>query len=228
MTLRGTRAREVVARRGIKGTANLVGERLSPTTDWRQDSVWYHLDLTDPERPRRPLEPPLELRQGHSVDVPLLEQFPVDTSVATMTRAVVEDRLAEGAILWMVVEGDRAAFRCWNFYATGPLPGGRRGRILVPPEIVMLEDSIANPEFRGRGVAPGAWTEIADYNAEHGMTTMITKVGVENDASRRAVEKAGFRGVALMHQSGPVWRPRLEIEFTDPDPQHEWLAALNR
>jgi len=139
---------------GIKGTANLVGERLSPTTDWRQDSVWYHLDLTDPERPRRPLEPPLELRQGHSVDVPLLEQFPVDTSVATMTRAVVEDRLAEGAILWLGRRGRQAAFRCWNFYATGPLPGGRRGRILLPPEVVMLEDSIANPEFRGRGVAP--------------------------------------------------------------------------
>jgi len=25
-----------------------------------------------------------------------------------------------------------------------------------------------------------------------------------------------------------VWRPRLEIKFTDPDPQHEWLAGLNR
>ena len=68
-----------------------------------------------------------------------------------------------------------------------------------------LEDSATSPRARGRGVAPGAWTGIADSVRDEGLEHMITKVGVENAPSRKAVTKAGFRelGVMRLVKRGP-------------------------
>jgi GNAT superfamily N-acetyltransferase len=74
--------------------------------------------------------------------------------------------------------------------------------------MVCLEDSVTAPLARGRGVAPAAWSAIADELAGEGVRRMITKVRVDNLPSRKAVEKVGFEGVALMHfkRIGPLRR----------------------
>ncbi len=88
------------------------------------------------------------------------------------------------------------------------------GWLELPADTVVLEDSATTPRARGRGIAPGAWTAIADSLRDEGLVHMITKVGVENEASRKAVAKAGFRDVGVMrmvktgppqaHHGGPV------------------------
>jgi RimJ/RimL family protein N-acetyltransferase len=78
---------------------------------------------------------------------------------------------------------------------------------------VCLEDSVTSAAARGRGIAPAAWGAIADTLALEGQRKMITKVTVENTASRRAVTKSGFEEIALMHfrRRGPIHRTSIQV-----------------
>lgn len=221
------RVREIVGRRGLRGTIAALG-RLLPWTRWSDEFLFYELDLTAADRPRRAFDGDLALRRGTAADVPMLDQLPRDPEVTTMTAELAAERMAAGAIFWLVVEGDRVAFACWNFRGSGPLTGAQGPHAALPDDVVLLEDSISSPDFRGRGVAPSAWSAIADAQAAEGRRTMITKVIPANAAVRRALEKAGFRAVALMRRSGPAYRMRIAV--TDPEgrqTQH-WLAQLAR
>src|SRR5215213_1761277 len=92
--------RGLVRRHGVRGAARTVIERVSPVTKWSTEFVWYALDVTDAERPRRELKPGFELRRGSLADMPLLEQLPADPLVVALGPEVVKERLADGASLW--------------------------------------------------------------------------------------------------------------------------------
>jgi RimJ/RimL family protein N-acetyltransferase len=80
------------------------------------------------------------------------------------------------------------------------------GRTLALPEgVACLEDSVTAAAARGRGIAPAAWTLIGDELQQAGFKTLVTKIETENQASRRAVEKVGYRLVAVMdhERTGP-------------------------
>ena len=100
------------------------------------------------------------------------------------------------------------------------------GWLELPADTVVLEDSATTPRARGRGIAPGAWTAIADSLRDEGLVHMITKVGVENEASRKAVAKAGFRDVGVMRmvKTGP--RKRTTVDRSDPGVGAELAARL--
>jgi RimJ/RimL family protein N-acetyltransferase len=58
---------------------------------------------------------------------------------------------------------------------------------------------------------------------------MVTKVRVENAASRRAVEKAGFVAAAEMRVRRRGWRTSLRILPGPPGaPQLGWLRSIER
>ena len=61
-----------------------------------------------------------------------------------------------------------------------------------------LEDSVTSSAYRGRSVAPAAWSQIADSLEQAGVESIITKIDENNVPSRRAVEKVGFREIATM------------------------------
>ncbi len=216
----------LVRRHGLTGTARKVMARVSPRTSWSKEFIWYAMDLHAPERPRRALAREFELRQGTVEDIALLRQLPSDPEVVEITPKVVADRLGSGATLWLVTRGSRTAFACWNFYPAAPLDGARDGVSLLPPDVVVLEDSISSPDFRGRGVAPGAWTAIADANRDGGLRLMVTKVDVRNASSRKAVEKAGFREAARLHLAGPIWRVRIRVTLRDG--AFGWMKDVER
>jgi RimJ/RimL family protein N-acetyltransferase len=218
--------REIVRRRGVRGTLRRAQERLSPMTGWHDEFVFYALDVTDARRPRPPLADGLALRRGTREDVPVLAQLPADLQVTSMTPEIVRARLQSDALLWLVMDGPRLAFSCWNFLGQGPLIGAQGGDRPIPPDVVMLEDSISSPHVRGRGVAPAARAAIADYHAREGRGSMVTKVAVENVAVQRALEKAGFGAVAHMHRSGPIWRMRVEMSILDSGALAYWLTTL--
>ncbi len=56
------------------------------------------------------------------------------------------------------------------------MAAARGGWLSLPEGTVCLEDSVTSPDYRGRGVAPAAWSQIAAAAAEDGYATMVTKV----------------------------------------------------
>jgi L-amino acid N-acyltransferase YncA len=120
--------------------------------------------------------------------------------------------LADGHDLWVMLDGRRDAFSCWIFHHRVPLTAAAGGWLPLPDGVVCLEDSEANPDYRGRGIAPAAWENIAAALHKEGHQTMITKVGVDNAPSLKACAKAGFEKVGLMRlrRVGPYRRVRFE------------------
>lgn len=225
-----SRSYELVRRLGPAGAAQRAALRLLPGTPWSEEMVWMALDVTAPDRPRRPLDETLTVRRGSLDDMWLLEQIPSDQAVAQMTPALVQERLDAGAELWLTVEGDRLGFRCWIFRGWAPYPGAPHRRMSLPDDVVLLEDSIASPDFRGRGLAPGTWSALGDvFAAEEGVRTIITKVAKDNEVTLRSLEKVGFQAAAQMRMSGPVWQMRLAITLADGPPGERvaWLRGLD-
>lgn len=175
------KAQRAVRLRGLRGALAQAWLMAWSGVVLKETHIWYELDPTS-ERPRRVLEPGLVLR-----------------------RAEVE----EGNDRWLVLDDrDRPLFSCWIFRRRAPAVAAPQGQIELAHRMVCLEDSVTAPLARGRGVAPAAWSAIADELAGEGVRRMITKVRVDNLPSRKAVEKVGFEGVALMHfkRIGPLRR----------------------
>ena len=138
----------------------------------------------------------------------------------------VRDRRAAGNDLWLAEDEGGPLFRCWIYRRRAPVLAAPGGWLEIPAETVVLEDSATTPRARGRGIAPGAWTAIADSLRDEGLTHMITKVGVENEASRRAVVKAGFREIGVMRlvKAGP--RKRTTVAQPAPGLGADLAARL--
>ena len=187
---------------GFRGGLRHAGSRAAEAAGYlRETHIWYELDLTR-ARPRREMPAGLELIVARPENVGLLDELPRQPYgpggfyLPTVRQA--EERLADGAVLWLVVESQRPAFACWIFPQRAPLLAAPGGWLELPPGVVCLEDSVTSEHYRGRGVAPAAWSGIADRLSGESATAMITKVEEDNAASRRAVEKAGFREIAMM------------------------------
>jgi RimJ/RimL family protein N-acetyltransferase len=212
------RASGALRRHGPAGAIRLLRERVRPN---RNEYVWYALELSSADRPRRPLGAGLTLRRGGLEDMQLLEQLPADASVTTLTPEVVAARLDRSAQLWLVTENGRTAFSCWIYTGRAPLHPAVRETVELPPGVAWLEDSIASPHFRGRGVAPAAWSLIADALAAASLSWLVTKVDVENVPSRNAVAKAGFLEAGRLHiESGPLGaRVRVQLHGSG----HSWM-----
>jgi len=219
------RARRVLNRHGLRGTVRLVAKKLRPRAS---EQVWYRLPLDDDERFHRPLDESFVLRRGDETDVDLVAQLPRDAAVAALTAEDVRSRLDKGAELWLVTEGDRTAFACWIYRGHAPVPGAKNDGADLPADVVLLEDSIASPDFRGRSVAPRAWSEIGAALRAEGISAMATKVGADNASSRRGGEKAGFREVVVMRNEASPFRSKVQVELSDPDPQTRWLMDLEQ
>ena len=150
-----------------------------PFSTHRETYVWYALDVAA-ERPPRPLPPGLEL-----VAAPPDEH---------------------GSISWEARGEDATAFGCWIHPRRTPLRALPGGYLEMPSRVACLEDSWTAPQFRGQGIAPAAWTEVAGRVQD--VDTIVTKIRDDNIASRKGVEKVGFREVAQMEvlQNGPLVR----------------------
>lgn len=174
----------------------------------REVHVWYELDIGGEGPQPRPPKGVRLLQAGES-DLPLLEQLP------SISSGEAERRYEAGASLWLALDGRCPAFACWIFFDEMPLYASRQGSLRLPAHTVGLEDSVTSPAHRGQGIAPWAWSQIATSLAETGVTTIVTKVSIDNVASRRAVEKSGFHEAARMRlvEVGP-WR-RVEF-YTEP------------
>jgi RimJ/RimL family protein N-acetyltransferase len=150
--------------------------------------IWYELDLTA-ERPRVELAPEFSFRRAATAELPLIEALP------TVSLVEAERRVAAGNDLWFVMAGEQPAFACWTFPREMPVISAPGGTLMIPDGTVCLEDSVTSPDFRGRRLAPAAWTLLADRMQEKGVRSIITKIGEDNAASRKAILRSGFAEV---------------------------------
>ncbi len=210
-----------IRRHGVIGAARLVLARLSTATELG----WYRLDLVG-ERRRRELGDDLVLRRGTAEDAVRVAELPPMPHVAALTADDVVERLDRGAELWLVAHRDRVAFACWTFHGEARVHGVRRG-VLMPPDTVLLEDSILSPDFSGRSIPASAWAGVADRLEARGLATMMTKVDATNPAALWAFKRAGFREVARMSVEHRWRRNRVRIHFTDDDQSNRWLGAFD-
>jgi RimJ/RimL family protein N-acetyltransferase len=164
----------------------------------QEEHVWYQLDV-NAERPRREFVEGVRLLRAGPDDAARVESL---GQVASEAR----ERLAAGNDLWLAVdEQDRELFACWTFRSETPVYAAPHGELPLPAGTACLEDSVAAPLARGKGIAPASWTAIADALAAEGFQSMITKVTTDNAPSRKAVQKSGFKEIAIMRltQVGP-------------------------
>jgi RimJ/RimL family protein N-acetyltransferase len=226
-----SRVRDALASEGIGGLLRRAAAWVRRKAGNAFDQVWYVLELNRVE--------PRELAEGYELvlagprEVELVARLVKDALAEQFARAEASDtpsatpqamdapgftdsetrrRLDQGAQLWTVVKGDEAAFACWIFPRVTPVLQARGGTYTLPEGTACLEDSVTSPNHRGRGIAPAAWTAIAQRLSAQGFEILITKVNVENVPSRRAVEKSGFRGVNVMRykRRGPLARVRFD------------------
>lgn len=202
-------------RHGVRGTARRVRSRARNAVYLDETHIWYSLEIGT-ELPRE-LPPGCELRSDRGGDAAPAGPLGEPASAA-------EARFSAGGERWRVREGSEVAFRCWTFPSLAPMIAASGGWLELPPGVVCLEDSATAPAHRGRGIAPAVWSAIARSLAGRPQVrTMVTKVEEENLASRKAVEKSGFReiGVMQMRRAGP----RARVRF-DPFPGESVAAAL--
>lgn len=189
----------------VKRVASLACGSLAKSLYSRERHVWYALDLTR-ERARIALPVGFALNRAGRSELALLEELP------TIGRVEAGQRLAFGAELWLVRDGVNPAFSCWIFRERTPVLAAKTGWLALPPRTVCLEDSVTSPRYRGRGLAPAAWSQIADCLQGENVTSIITKVAEDNAPSRRAVEKAGFQSAALMSLNRVALRSHVELQ----------------
>ena len=199
-----------IQRRGLGSTAQRALELAVDRVSLDEEHVWYDLPLVDL---------PIAAELGDGLEIvrrPPLRLLD-DAGVISQDDA---GPLTQAGDPWAVVDADGAlAFTCWTFLGRTPMIAARRGWLPLPKDVVCLENSLTLPAFRGRGIAPRTWSVIAARHAAEGRKQMVTKVEVENIPSRRAVEKAGFKEVGLMHFRRRPWGSETTISLTSPSVQ---------
>ena len=188
-------------REGIRAALSRAWELGQRPVYNSEEHVWYQLDVKA-ERPRREFVEGVRLVRAGADEAYRVEEL---GQVETEAR----ERLSASNDLWLALDNeDRTLFVCWTFRGETPVAAAPHGQLPLPAGTACLEDSVAAPLARGKGIAPASWTAIADILATEGFESMITKVTTDNAPSRKAVQKSGFREIGVMRltRMGPRQR----------------------
>ena len=221
MTADTTRLRRAVRRYGVVGVARRLLALARESVYLRQEHVWYELDLRG-ERPRRELDSAFELLEARVEHIPLLDEL------WAIDHAETERRLQSGGTLWFVVDGRRPAFSCWTFRGRTPIRAAQKGWLDLPADAACLEESMTAAAYRGRSIAPAAWTLIADRLAGQQLRRLVTTIEEENAASRTAVSKVGFVEIGRAETVKTGSRVRVRLTSGDRDGNAAFLRRLER
>jgi len=204
-------------KQGPRATMQRVAARVGPHLYLSDEHLWFErdLDLDLDLDPAPPLPEGLVLVPGTAAHFAVLEEL---HSVGVNE---AQRRLDRGAQWWLVFDGDQPLFSCWVFRDWAPVLAAPGGRLALPPNAVVLEDSITTPAARGRGIAPRTWNRLAADLAGGPVQRILTKVAVDNAPSRKAVGTAHFTEIAIMsfRRVGP-WK-RTTVRSLGPAPA--WL-----
>lgn len=204
------RFRRALRRYGVRGTLARLATLLSELVRLDQTHVWYELPLTD-SPPRLRLEPPLRLVRADTTRLGLLDDlWAIDPGEAAR-------RLADEGTLWFVLDGERPVFSCWTFRRRTPIRAAPGGWLALPDDTACLEESLTVAGYRGRGVAPAAWSEVVERLRGEPLRRLVATIEQDNTASRRVVEKIGFHEIGTVHTRRRAGRLSVSAEPLDGD-----------
>jgi RimJ/RimL family protein N-acetyltransferase len=169
----------------------------------QEEHTWWQQDLDD--RPRFELGEGLRFVRATAAEAPAVVELGQDLDEAL-------GRLQEGNDLWLVFDGDQPLFACYTFRQSAPVMAATGGQLDLPEGAACLEDSFASPAARGRGIAPATWTLVGDALRAEGFQALVTKIESSNKASNRAVEKVGYRPIAVMKHERVAMRRHTAVK----------------
>lgn len=202
-------------RHGARETARRVATLTLARLYFQDIHLWYVLDLTQ-ERPPAPLAPGMTWHRSGESDLPDLERL------SDMAARTAHQRLYRGMQLWLMRDGDVPVFACWIHHGRRPLFAGRVGWLALPPGVAAVEESVTAPDYRGRRIAPMAWSLLRSELKAQGDELMVTTVESDNVPVQRALVYAGFVcvGAHRLRRLGP-W---VEVRVRGTD--HPFVSHL--
>src|SRR5258706_5887545 len=118
-----SRVQRAVSRHGVRSAVQRVlmitRRTIGRSLYLHERHVWYLLDLAH-DRFRLALPKRFTLVRADEAELPFLYQLP------TVGLHEAQRRLAAGADLWLVLDGERAVFSCWIFRHPMPVLAARR------------------------------------------------------------------------------------------------------
>jgi hypothetical protein len=195
-------------RRGLEshGVLGVAREAAGRVVSVDEEYAWFVLDL---ER-LTPITMPegFDLHLAGEADTDLLRELPA------VPIEEGRERVREGIQLWFVLKERTPAFVCFAFLGGQrfPLEGTRGKDYILPTGVACLENGLANREFRGRLIAPAAWTGIGERLRAAGHQLLMTKAAVSNVASCRTLERTGFRLATVMRRRRRGLRSSITFE----------------
>jgi L-amino acid N-acyltransferase YncA len=182
-----------------------------------ESHVWYTLALS-PDKEPTALPEGTELVSIGKDQVDLLLDVPFATAAAAA-------ELIDGNTVraWALRDGELTVFSCWTFSGRVPAVQAPGGWLELPPAVHFLEDSVAAPNQRGRGLAGATWGAAFDRLRAEGTSAVMTKVEVGNAPARKAVERFGFRGIATTRLRRIAGFKHVNVDVQEP--ASAWLKT---
>lgn len=171
---------------------------------------------------------PISVRRLEERDVaPLLSYDAVAQSAQERAEVAVRRAfLAKGAQNGFVAIDERNGTPCyvqWLFGAgDNAFVRQLKGFPVLDPHQALLENAYTPPAYRGFGIMSAAMALIAERGADIGARHVLTFVGLENIASLKGCQRAGFNPL-ILHRStrvgfGTVRRDRFDL-LPEGDPR---------
>ena len=164
---------------------------------------------------------PIEVRRLEPRDVAALLSY--DAAAASAQEkgevAVRRNFLAKGAQNGFVAIDQRNGAPCyvqWLFGARdNAFVSQLKGFPVLAPHQALLENAYTPPAYRGFGIMSAAMALIAERGADIGARHVLTFVGLDNIASLKGCQRAGFNPLILHHSTrigyGTIRRDRFEL-----------------
>lgn len=204
---RGEHAAPAPSRAALARLRALAG-RLKRSVLLSDTHIWHELDSRSLP-PGRDLGAGLALRRATADDADALARLPTPVApdgIVDPRRA--RQRIADGAQLWLVEDGDEPVCALWTFTGRAPCIAARDGWLALPPGSVSVEDAITHPDRRGGAIAPHAARDITRILRPDGLRRSLMQAHEDNRASRAAIRRVGARPVAevALRRVGPFRR----------------------
>lgn len=176
-----------VRREGVRAGLRAVRERAQRLISLDETHFWYELSLSRGAIEKLPMPLGASLRPGTVNDLDLIERIPSVSVEEAM------GRLERGNQLWIALLEGRPAFSCWIFHGSVPILAAPGGEMPLPPRVVMLEDSVALPGVRSRGLANCTINNVVTVLQKSDCESVITRVKDDNVPAQKLVQKLGFK-----------------------------------
>jgi hypothetical protein len=171
---------------------------------------------------------PISVRRLEERDLAPL--FSLDAAHSNLTEqaevAVRKTFLSKGASNGFVAVDERNGMPCYVQWLFGVKDNGfirqLKGFPDLEPHQALLENAYTPPGYRGLGIMSAAMALIAERGTEIGARQVLTFVGLDNIASLKGCQRAGFNPV-MLHRStrlgfGAIRRDSYEL-FAEGDPR---------